>query len=79
MQLVAERQQPHLADLLQAWEASHQQVITAVRALSDADYDLNGPVAQVLEDTIDGALGNNTYDHYAEHLPEIEAWIRGQV
>jgi len=54
-------------------------VITAVRALSDADYDLNGPVAQVLEDTIDGALGNNTYDHYAEHLPEIEAWIRGQV
>jgi uncharacterized protein (TIGR03083 family) len=73
---VAERRSQSLDDVLQAWDESYHQVVAAVRSLTDAAFDPTGPVVQLLEDTIDGALGNNTYDHYAEHLPTIEAWVR---
>lgn len=73
---VAERQHQSVAAVLQAWDESYHQVVAAVRALSDADFDPAGPLVQALTDTIDGALGNNTYDHYAEHLPAIAAWIQ---
>jgi uncharacterized protein (TIGR03083 family) len=73
---VAEHRHRSVDEVLQAWDASYRQVVAAVRALSAADFDPAGPVAQVLDDSIDGALGNNTYDHYVEHLPAIEAWVR---
>jgi uncharacterized protein (TIGR03083 family) len=74
-QAVAEQRHQSVDEVLQAWDASYRQVLAAVRALSDADFDPAGPVAQVLDDSIDGALGNNTYDHYVEHMPAIESWI----
>jgi uncharacterized protein (TIGR03083 family) len=75
---VAERRQHSLDQVIREWEQSYRQVVAAVEALSDADFDPAGPVVQALGDTIDGALGNNTYDHYAEHLPSVEAWIAGK-
>ena len=76
---VAERRSQSLDDVLQAWDESHRQVVAAVCSLTDAAFDSTGPVVQLLEDSIDGALGNNTYDHYAEHLPAIEAWMQQLV
>lgn len=73
---VAGRRSQSLDDVLQAWNESYHQVVAAVRSLTDAAFDATGPIVQLLEDTIDGALGNNTYGHYAEHLPAIEAWTR---
>jgi uncharacterized protein (TIGR03083 family) len=73
---VAERRAQSLGDVLQAWDESYHQVVAAVRSLTDAAFDPTRSVVQLLEDTIDGALGNNTYDHYAEHLPAIEAWMQ---
>ena len=73
---VAAQRQMALDDVLRAWDHSYSQVVAAVTSLSDADFDPAGPTARALDDTIDGALGNNTYGHYAEHLPAIEAWIQ---
>jgi ribosomal protein S18 acetylase RimI-like enzyme len=73
---VAERQHQPAAEVLQAWEASFEQVVAAIQALPDSAFDPDGAVVQLLEDTIDGAFGNNTYEHYAEHLPAVEAWLR---
>ncbi len=73
---VAERQGKPAIAVLRDWQASYQQVVAAVQALPEADFDPAGPLAQALGDTIDGALGNNSYEHYAEHLPAIEAWLR---
>lgn len=28
----------------------------------------------MMSEPIDGALGNNTYEHNAEHLRELEKW-----
>ncbi|HEY0737332.1 MAG TPA: DinB family protein [Herpetosiphonaceae bacterium] len=58
-----------------AWERSVQQVLAAIQALPDADFLPNSALTQILEDSIDGALGNNTYGHYIEHRPEVEAWL----
>lgn len=75
---VAERRQDSGASVLRDWQASYQRLVSAVQALSDADFDPAGPLAQALGDTIDGALGNNSYEHYAEHLPAIEDWLRAR-
>ena len=62
-----------------AWLASTDNVIAAVEQLTPEEYDSAGSVCAILEDSIDGALGNNTYGHYAEHLPEVQAWLRARI
>jgi hypothetical protein len=74
---VAARQNQSLTEVRAAWDASFAQVLAAVQALSDADFEPFGPVCELLEDTIDGALGNNTYGHYAEHLPALAELVPG--
>lgn len=64
--------------VMDAWEESFHQIITAVQLLADADFLADSAVVQRLGDTIDGALANNTYDHYAEHLPAMQTWIAQQ-
>ncbi len=49
--------------------------MTEIEALPDAYFSTSHPITAVLDDTIDGALANNTYDHYREHLPDIEQVI----
>lgn len=59
-----------------AWDESFAQVIASVEALSDADFEPTGSVCILLDDTIDGALANNSYEHYLEHLPEVVHWAK---
>jgi uncharacterized protein (TIGR03083 family) len=61
-----------LAAVREAWEASYRQVVETVATLPDAAFDPSGPVVAALADSIDGALANNTYAHYAEHRRQIE-------
>jgi hypothetical protein len=70
--VAAYRAQP-CAIVRKAWDTSYQAVVTAVAALPDAAFDPAGEIVAALEDSIDGALGNNSYGHYAEHRREIEA------
>jgi uncharacterized protein (TIGR03083 family) len=58
-----------------AWERSYQQVVDAVAALSDDEFLPSSPLGLALGDSIDGALGNNTYGHYAEHRVDVERWL----
>ena len=58
-----------------AWDRSVQQVLAAIQSLDDADFLPTSALTQILEDSIDGAPGNNTYSHYVEHRPEVEAWL----
>lgn len=57
------------------WTRSFQQVVAAVDALSESDFDPTGRVVQLLDDSIDGALANNSYEHYEEHAVQIEVWL----
>lgn len=69
---VSSRRGETLAKVREAWEVSRRQVVTLVENLADDDFHPSGPVVEALGDTIDGALGSNTYEHYAEHARRIE-------
>lgn len=72
-----EQFQDHTVEaVLRAWDESFHQVVVAIQGLSTAEFDPAGPVAERLGGTIDGAFGNNTYEHYGEHTPAIMAWIQ---
>lgn len=68
-----------LAEVRRAWEVSRRQVVTLVEGLSNEDVDPSGPVVEALGDTIDGALANNTYEHYAVHGRQIEEALRASA
>jgi hypothetical protein len=64
-----------LDEVMQQWRRSYEQVVAAIEALDEAAFDPNGLLVAALGDTIDGAFGNNTYGHYAEHRAQIEQWL----
>jgi len=41
--------------------------------LTESDFAPGSALEHALGDTVDGALANNTYEHYVEHLPGLEA------
>jgi hypothetical protein len=46
-----------------------------LRDLPESAYEPGGPVEQLLGDTLSGAFANNTWEHYALHRVDIEAWL----
>jgi hypothetical protein len=60
------------------WDRSFQQIVAAVESLAEDAFAPASRVTAALDDSIDGALANNTYEHYAEHMAHIEAWLDGR-
>jgi Mycothiol maleylpyruvate isomerase N-terminal domain len=63
------------ADARAAWDRSYRRVVETIEGLTEADFAPGSALEQALGDTIDGALANNTYAHYAEHVPALEAFV----
>src|SRR5581483_7917655 len=63
-------------DVRGEWDTSFAQISAAVQVLDEAEFEPFSPVCVLLEDTIDGALANHTYEHYHEHRPALEAWLQ---
>ncbi len=57
------------------WHRSYRRVVEVVEGLDEADFDPQGEIARALDDSIDGALANNTYEHYDAHGAQIAAWL----
>ena len=60
-------------EALAAWDCSYRQVVALVEELTESDFAPGSALEHALGDTVDGALANNTYEHYVEHLPGLEA------
>ncbi len=73
---VAARRPYPIEAVFQTWQRSFEEVVAEVMALSDEYFDASHPITTVLDDTIDGALSNNTYAHYREHIPDVELAIQ---
>lgn len=76
---VAEHSAAPAGEVLRAWEGSFRAVVAAVAALREEDFAEGSALTATLGDTIDGALANNTYEHYAEHTPALLAWLAQQT
>lgn len=74
---VDSRRAASLSGLRLTWNASCEEVADTIKALTDEDLDPDGPLVTALGTTIDGALAKNTWDHYAEHVPDIERALNG--
>jgi hypothetical protein len=67
----------------QAVEASLNQSVGEVLAdfahtiteLPESAFDSGSEIERLLGDTVEHTFDNNTYDHWAEHRAQIEAWI----
>jgi Mycothiol maleylpyruvate isomerase N-terminal domain len=62
------------AEARAAWDRSYCRLVATIEGLTEADFVPGSALEQALGDTVDGALANNTYTHYAEHLPALEAF-----
>jgi hypothetical protein len=63
------------AEARAAWDRSYDRVVEIIEELGETDFAPGSALEQALGDTVDGALANNTYTHYAEHLPALEAFV----
>jgi hypothetical protein len=73
--VVAQYRDVPLSDVRAAFARSFQRVVAVVEALDAADFTVDSPVARVLGESVVDCLGNNTYDHYAEHSAMIRDWL----
>lgn len=61
------------------FEQSCEQIITLVQTLPEEAFEPGNRIEQVLEETIHGALANNTYEHWPVHEAQIRAWMATQT
>jgi hypothetical protein len=57
----------------QAWDNSFNAIVQIVQSLPDSAFEPASPITVLLDDTVDGALANNSYEHYADHRAALEA------
>ena len=76
--VVAQYRDVPVSDVRAAFDRSFQRVVAVVEALDEADFTSRSPVARVLGESVVDCLGNNTYEHYAEHSAVIRDWLAPQ-
>ncbi len=57
------------------WDSSFDEMVRNVQSLDESDFQPSSRIVELLDDTIDGALANNSYEHYAEHRGDLDALI----
>lgn len=64
------------ADSVQrAFEQSCHEVLDCVKHLPDAAFEAGSTIEQMLDETVHGALANNTYEHWPIHEAQIREWL----
>ena len=58
-----------------AFEHAYNELIDFVRTLPTSAFEAGSPIEQALDETIHGALANNTYEHWPIHEAQIRSWI----
>lgn len=74
-QAVAEHDGRDWGEVHSQFEQSCEQVITLVETLPDEAFEPDNRIEQILEETIHGALANNTYEHWPMHEAQIRMWM----
>lgn len=78
-QAVAEYDSRDWYEIFSLFEQSSEQIITLVETLPEEAFEPGNRIEQVLEETIHGALANNTYEHWPMHEAQIRAWMATQT
>jgi len=57
------------------WRRSYERAAAMIESLDDADFDAQSEIVRLLDDSINGAVANNTYEHHDYHGAQIAAWL----
>lgn len=57
------------------FETSFNNIREGVQKLPDSAFEPDNPIERALDETIHGALANNTYEHWPIHEQQIRDWI----
>jgi len=76
--LIAPYSEQSLAQVLAAFRALSQQVTTIIESLSEADLFEEGRFSWMEGHALWEGIANNTFAHYDEHGPMIQAWLDSQ-
>jgi len=58
-----------------AFVYSYGELVDCIRSLPKSAFEADSPFEQALGDTVEGALANNTYEHWPVHEAQIRAWL----
>ena len=58
-----------------AFEHSYAEVLDCVKSLPHTAFEAGSAIEESLDETVHGALANNTYEHWPIHEAQIRAWI----
>ena len=58
-----------------AFEHSYAELLDCVKTLPHSAFEAGSAIELALEETVHGALANNTYEHWPIHEAQIRAWI----
>ncbi|MBI1280788.1 MAG: ClbS/DfsB family four-helix bundle protein [Anaerolineaceae bacterium] len=58
-----------------AFEHSYAELTVLVESLPVHAFEVGNPIEQALDETVHGALANNTYEHWPIHEAQIREWI----
>jgi uncharacterized protein (TIGR03083 family) len=72
---VAEYAGRSVQETLADFEATFRQVVQAIEALPDTAFEAGNELERILDDTVSGAFGNNTWEQYREHGDQIRGWM----
>ncbi|MEZ4669385.1 MAG: maleylpyruvate isomerase N-terminal domain-containing protein [Anaerolineae bacterium] len=75
---VAEFRHQDWRDVHSLFEQSCRQLIDMVENLADDAFMEGNAIEQILDETIHGALANNTYEHWPIHEAQIRMWMEEQ-
>lgn len=64
--------------LLAEFEQTYQAIREALLDLPEVEFTSQGSLHSRLGDSIAGAFGNNTWEHYALHREQLDEWMRGE-
>lgn len=69
----ANRDRP-LSELRAEYAQAYDQALASVAALTDADLQADSQISANLGGPVLELIAGDTYEHYQEHLPPIQAW-----
>ncbi len=62
-----------------AFEHSYTELLDCVKTLPKSAFEADSPFEKALNDTVEGALANNTYEHWPIHEAQIREWIEASI
>src|SRR5262249_9578377 len=61
-----------------AFERTYDELLACIEQLPDPAFEAGSSIEQALDETIHGALANNTYEHWPIHEAQIREWLAQQ-